>query len=116
MVRARAVTLRKSKESKMNATLPVVAFIGVGTMAEAMVDKAIAGGWPRERVEWIADELMEPITGTTLALTPYTCLHFDLGMSFFQAAANLRKDGKGAVHLTAAQIQSESAFSFRNAR
>ncbi|MBM3526044.1 MAG: hypothetical protein FJX57_24100, partial [Alphaproteobacteria bacterium] len=27
-----------------------------------------------ERIEWIADELMEPITGTTLALTPYTCL------------------------------------------
>ncbi len=34
----------------MTESLPVVAFIGVGTMAEAMVDKAIEGGWPRERI------------------------------------------------------------------
>lgn len=30
--------------------LPTVAFIGVGTMMEAMVDKAIEGGWPRSKL------------------------------------------------------------------
>jgi pyrroline-5-carboxylate reductase len=35
---------------EMSDSLPTVAFIGVGTMAEAMVDKAIEGGWPRERI------------------------------------------------------------------
>ena len=30
--------------------LPVVAFVGVGTMAEAMIGCALAGGWPRERI------------------------------------------------------------------
>ncbi len=34
----------------MTETFPTVAFIGVGTMMEAMVDKAIEGGWPRERL------------------------------------------------------------------
>jgi pyrroline-5-carboxylate reductase len=34
----------------MSSELPTVAFIGVGTMMEAMVDKAIEGGWPRERL------------------------------------------------------------------
>ena len=29
----------------MSQELPTVAFIGVGTMMEAMVDKAIEGGW-----------------------------------------------------------------------
>ncbi|MBM3523318.1 MAG: hypothetical protein FJX57_10205, partial [Alphaproteobacteria bacterium] len=38
------------RESEMTDKLPAVAFIGVGTMAEAMVDKAIAGGWPRDRL------------------------------------------------------------------
>ena len=31
-------------------SLPVVAFIGVGSMAEAMLDCAVANGWPRERL------------------------------------------------------------------
>ena len=31
-------------------TLPVVAFIGVGSMAEAMVDCALANGWSRDRL------------------------------------------------------------------
>jgi pyrroline-5-carboxylate reductase len=34
----------------MSQELPTVAFIGVGTMMEAMVDKAIDGGWPRQRL------------------------------------------------------------------
>ena len=34
----------------MTDGLPTAAFIGVGTMMEAMVDKAIDGGWPRERL------------------------------------------------------------------
>src|SRR5262245_52640531 len=34
----------------MSQQLPTVAFIGVGTMMEAMVDKAIQGGWPREQL------------------------------------------------------------------
>jgi pyrroline-5-carboxylate reductase len=34
----------------MAETFPTVAFIGVGTMMEAMVDKAIESGWPRERL------------------------------------------------------------------
>ncbi|MGG5822910.1 pyrroline-5-carboxylate reductase family protein [Falsiroseomonas sp. HW251] len=34
----------------MSNPRPATAFIGVGTMMEAMIDKAIAGGWPRERL------------------------------------------------------------------
>ncbi|WP_270933462.1 pyrroline-5-carboxylate reductase family protein [Falsiroseomonas oryzae] len=34
----------------MSATRPATAFIGVGTMMEAMIDKAIAAGWPREKL------------------------------------------------------------------
>ena len=34
----------------MAETLPAVAFVGVGTMMEAMVDKAIEGGWLRDRL------------------------------------------------------------------
>ena len=33
-----------------NSSYPLVAFVGVGNMAEAMVERAIAQGWPRDRL------------------------------------------------------------------
>ena len=57
----------------MSQELPTAAFIGVGTMMEAMVDKAIAGGWPParlllthrrpERREELAKRFGTPVSG-----------------------------------------------------
>lgn len=40
----------KPASKRANANLPMVAFIGVGHMAEAMVASALKSGWPRERI------------------------------------------------------------------
>lgn len=44
---------------------------GVPEAHRRMVETLVEGTC--ERVQWIPDELMEPITGVALALTPYTC-------------------------------------------
>jgi pyrroline-5-carboxylate reductase len=60
----------------MPKDVPIVAFIGVGTMMEAMVDKAIEGGWPRERLllthrrserrEELASRFGTPVSGANI--------------------------------------------------
>lgn len=38
---------------------------------KAMIERLVTATC--ERIEWVPDELMEPITGVALAVTPYTC-------------------------------------------
>jgi pyrroline-5-carboxylate reductase len=45
---------------------------GVTAAHKAAVEALVEGTC--ERIEWVPDELMEPITGVALGLTPYTCM------------------------------------------
>ncbi len=45
---------------------------GVSPAQRATVEALVEGTC--ERIEWVPDELMEPITGVALGLTPYTCM------------------------------------------
>jgi pyrroline-5-carboxylate reductase len=66
----------------IRVTPPPTAWIGAGVTLMSTDAKLPSGerraierlaGPTCERIEWIPDEMMEPITGVTLALTPYTC-------------------------------------------
>ena len=50
-------------QPNQNSANPFLAVVGVGTMAEIIVERAIAGGWPRERTLVIDQTHVAPSSG-----------------------------------------------------